>query len=107
MAKAMNTSVELYFLTLVRKAHTISLLAGLALALSGMSCESPTRSKLSPAKSGVEKSTGKPGNGSLEMDGTRAPRRRDLRQAFCIEPRKMYSCGQKDNSAIGGGKQTL
>jgi cytochrome b subunit of formate dehydrogenase len=46
MAKAMNTSVELA-LTLVRKAHTISLLAGLALALSGMSCESPTRLKLS------------------------------------------------------------
>ena len=28
-------------------AHAISLLAGLALALSGMSCESPTRLKLS------------------------------------------------------------
>ena len=67
MAKAKNTSVELA-LTLVRKDHTISLLAGLALALSGMSCESPTRLKLSPAKSGIEKSTGKPGNGSLGLE---------------------------------------
>lgn len=71
MAKAMNTSVELA-LTLVRKAHTISLLAGLALALSGMSCESPTRLKLSQQPSvPVAKSTGKHGNGSLELDGTR------------------------------------
>ena len=42
----MNTSVELA-LTLVKRAHAIGLLAGLALALSGMSCESPTRLKLS------------------------------------------------------------
>ena len=70
MAKAMNTSVELV-LTIVRKAHAISFLAGLALALSGMSCESPTRLKLSSAKSGIAKSTGKPGKGSLELDGTR------------------------------------
>lgn len=48
MADAMNTSVELA-LTLVRKAHAISLLEGLALALSDMSCESPTRLKLSQA----------------------------------------------------------
>jgi len=44
MAKAMNTSVELA-LTLVRRAHAMGLLAVLALALSGMNCESPTRLK--------------------------------------------------------------